>query len=226
MNTENKSITILIILSSILFLKDCKCNDKSDNPDPAYKIAGRIYKDCSKTPLSNYPIKIYQKYEVGLGYKIEEAEALGSTDSLGFFSISFTPNRSGQDIVLKCDATNNSSTILEGIPRDKNVEDIVAFKSATACIKVILNVSNPHSSGETFTITDLRTFSPLNLPCPISSGLLYIVPTFPSTARYYDFYESKYLTWNFNNNTASAPRLNFKIDRFCNDTITLIANVD
>lgn len=216
---------LVLFLIAGLFYNGCKCNNKEDTPKPIYKISGRVYKDCSKAPLANYPIKIYQKYEIGVGYKIEEAQATGTTDSLGHFSVDFEPNTSNQDIVLKCNALNSTSTILSGIPKGKNIEDIVAYKSATACVKVSLDVINPHGAGEVFTITDLRTFSPLNINCPLTNGFSYIANNFPASERYYDFYDSQYIVWYFNGNTQNSERLNFKIDKFCSDTIFITATV-
>ena len=219
----SNSFGLLFLLG--MLINACKCNDKSDDPKPKYKIAGKIYLDCSKAPLANYPIKIYQSYEQNLGARIDEAQATGTTDSLGNFSVDFEPNKSNQTIVLQFDAPNNTSVILSGIPKGRNVEDIVAYKSVSSCIKVSLDVINPHSALDTLKITDLASFSGLKISGPFHSGVLYI-------ASNYQFYEPYYtgikksITWYFNKYNGYHDEAYFTIDKYCSDTIFVTATIN
>ena len=143
-----------------------------------------------------------------------------STDSMGYFSTVFK-NKGHGPIELHCD----KNKILGGIPFAKNVSDIVAYKNATACIQLSLNVLNPHTIYDTLNITDLAYFSGLKIPGPLHSGILYTAPSFPLLEPDYNGYD-KYIYWAFNKYNGTRNEQVLKINKYCNDTIFVTVTIN
>ena len=213
-----KNIITLSLISG-LFFNSCKCK-KDEKVVPKYRLSGRVFYSCN-TPLANYPITLFQSGTSTLTGNTPSHEEMTTTDSLGYFSILFKDNGYGEVIELHCDRNK----ILGGIPFNKNVNDIVAFKNATACIQLSLNVLNPHTVNDTLNITDLAYFSGLKIPGPLQSGILYTAPSFPLLEPDYNGYD-KYIYWSFNKYNGTYNQQILNINKYCNDTIFVTVTIN
>lgn len=220
MKNQVKNLKRVIQLSlaiSLLFM-GCKSN-KEEEAVPAHQLSGRVFSNCG-SPLANSAIVLYQAGTSTLSGLSDSYEESTSTDAQGYFSVSFK-DQGNKPIQLRY----NNNIILDGIPFGKEVNDIVAYESAKACIQVKLNVVNPRSSSDTLKITNLGGAEDLKIPGPFSSGVLY-------TANQYAFSGADYagkstrITWHFNAYAGVYEKQDFIINKYCNDTIFVTATLN
>ena len=210
-------ISFFILILGILVMS-CK-SKKEEESAPEYVLSGKVYSSCG-SPLSNANLVLYQEGNSTLTGISDAYQESTTSDAQGNFSVKFKYT-SNQFIQLRY----NNVTILNDIPFGKDVNDIVAFLTASACIQVKLNVLNPHSSADTLKITNFNGNEDLKIPGPLTSGLLY-------TAGHYPFSDASYkgksarVAWHFNAYAGVYEKQDFVINKYCNDTIFVTATIN
>lgn len=123
--STNISFAALLFVS-IVFLASCKC--KKAQVIPTYTLSGRIFSECN-TPLANAQISFHQDGESTIGGTSESNDQSTVTDANGYFSIAYENNGSNP-----IEIWHDAKKMLSGIPIRQDINDIVGYKNASACI--------------------------------------------------------------------------------------------
>ncbi|HRH63523.1 MAG TPA: carboxypeptidase-like regulatory domain-containing protein [Bacteroidia bacterium] len=215
--SNNISLAALLFVS-IVFLTSCKCK-KDTEVIPTYTLSGRVFSECN-LPLANAKISFHQDGESTLVGTSESNDQSTVTDANGYFSIAYENNGSNP-----IEIWHDAKKMLSGIPIRQDINDIVGYKNARACIQVKLNVLNPHSSADTLNITNFASSTPLSLVGPFTSQVLYTAPYYSILEPTYYGAEARVL-WNINSYTGVFNKTDFKINKYCNDTIFVTATIN
>lgn len=219
-----KMIRLIIIPSVILALfSSCKKNDDGTS----YSVSGTIYEDCNGQPAAGLSIELLQDVSgnVLTGQTSGGTLATTTTDANGNFSFEYN-DQNPQEISIISRESGNVNHIMSGIPWRTNLSGLIAYRHApTTNIQVAVNVINAHTANDTLVIADYTTMDVLKIPGPFQSGILYTAVNFPLLTMEYNG-EKKYLNWYFNQNTSTHQSQEFIVNRFCSDTIKVVANIN
>ncbi len=167
-----KKLIYLILISSSLFTNACK----KDNTNI---IEGYFYEDCSKTPTSNFDLKIYAITLRALKGPLEEYLGEVKTDVNGYFKFEYegSPRYSGYD--FKHNNYDYFSTSYEKKTK------FCAFKNVETSHNVILKVDRPFSNQDTLYFGAVGNSLVITLIGPLNNGQkipISIRPNFGGTA--------------------------------------------
>lgn len=208
--------TLLAFTFSVLFFCACK---KSDTP--TLYMSGRIYNNCyDREPIRNAGIRLFRTKE---GSNAQgKVVASGSTDSTGYFKIYFPKSESVNWMKLQ---GSGGGDIMEGILPTENIDDVDVFGRIYANIKVSLNVINPHSLGDTLDIERLGQSQSLKIPCPLTSGPIYTAINYtPVNPMGYEGTKDN-IAHVFHPSTGFSYFTQFKIDKYCQDTVYITVEI-
>ncbi len=214
---------LTVIAGVILLALFTSCLKIKDNH--IYILSGHLFNDCSMTPVANKEISLYQSVSGGVisptyGGKIL---ANATTDANGYFQFKYKDDGgSVMEIQYKAGAGYNS--IMEEIPKQTTDENLVLYMNPTTNIQVSLNVINPHTVNDTLVIGNF-TFNPIEIPCPLASGILYTVNNYNTINMQYGG-KTLSVGWYFKNTNTGSTINDFKVTKHCNDTIFVTCDIN
>ncbi len=213
-----KTIALLFVFTSLCMIS-CKSN-KDEETVPTIQLSGRVFHSCN-TPIKNDTIYIVRSGTSSLAGTSESTSETVVTDSLGNFCNHF-PLKGGEKTIS---IRYGVRPILQGITTLSNTNDIVAYFETVSCIQVRLNVLHSYTSNDTLSITDLGTNGLLKIPGPFSSGVLYTAPNVRELEPMYGG-TKRILTRYINSNVSQRVEQEVVLNKFCNDTIFVTANIN
>jgi hypothetical protein len=176
-------------------------------------------------PFANQSIDLFQEIEVNLDNSADGGIlASTTTDVNGYFKFEFKDKKGGFESIRYA-AGAGFNHIIDNIPQRKSIDGLILYKIPTTNIQVSLNVIKPYTTNDTLVINDIRTFQNIKIPGPFSSGILYTATDFPLLAMYYSG-EQKSLYWYFNQYNGTEFHTDFIIDKYCSDTIKVVADIN
>jgi len=209
-----KKLNIVIIGLVVMIFNGC---EKADNN--IYTITGHYYHDCTKDPVKNAEIRLYQEPANGGATNVLLASTV--TDSMGYYKFEFQ-EQNKEYLYLRIPA---GRTIMQDIPNKNSYDNLDVYYSPSTNIQVSLKVVNPYTINDTLVINDLRGVGNLSIPGPFSSGILYNVANYPLLFMSYSG-ELKYLNWVILPNFPSNRIQQFFINKYCNDTIFVTVDIN
>jgi hypothetical protein len=199
---------LTIIFSTLLLLFFTSCT-KEDNKE--YSLNGKLFQGCTNQPLANKEIILDQR--IGANWVLQTSGgevARTTTDANGNFKFTYKAKNENDLRILVAAGFGNSS-IIEGIPGKKDLNNLVVNYSATTSIQVKLNVINPHSMTDTLFITDFNNpLVKLKIAGPFISGTLYTTNGFGITNPNYENTNTVDLGYKLNNNNWIIKSFNLK----------------
>ncbi|MFZ1609898.1 MAG: hypothetical protein WAT52_02445 [Chitinophagales bacterium] len=190
--------------------------------ETTFEIEGYIYNNCSLEPYANKTIQLWQNYEIGLfndyGGVLDET----TTDENGYFKFTYAKENYSYYPTIQTPGGYDIMTI----PWDTNIYDVKAFFTSTCNIQVSLNVINAYTADDMLTITDFTFSTPngLKVAGPFVSGVLYTATDFPLLVSSY-YGSGDEIIWWMNRYNNHYNKVNFIIDKYCNDTIYVTVDI-
>ena len=214
-----KKLNLVFICCYILLLSACK-DDNVSPKDTTYTIAGHLYQDCSQQPKSNFHLLLYQKgaYNPFTGVTTGGELAIATTDANGYFKFEYKDLKGSENIIQYAAGAGYNDAMIE-IPTKTSIEDLVVYINATTNIQVTMDVVNAHTSMDTLNIAGQL------ISGPFSSGIIYTETNLTLPVMSY-IGEKKEILWYFmpyNGTHFSQP---YVINKYCNDTIFVTANIN
>jgi hypothetical protein len=177
--------------------------------DQEHNISGRLFQGCTNQPIANKEIVIFQHASSNwIGQVSGGIVGTTTTDNNGYFKLSFKSGN-GNRLKIQTAAGAGFATLIDGIPGDKDLENVLVFYPAATTIKVKLNVINPYTAADTLFITNFSNLSSFQkVPGPFPNGLLYTALNYPILNYFYDpaSYQEP-LRYKINNNNWSTKLL-------------------
>lgn len=210
-----RSLFFLIALTSLVL----SCTKETK---PVFTLSGHIYTECGGVPVKNLEIFFKQALEGNIvGTTSGGIVASSTTDSLGYFNVTFT-GENGSDVAILQKEGFGYGTLIEGVPQ--NAKNLTIYQIATTIVKVNLNVSKSYTSSDTLNIISLGNYSQnLKVAGPFTNGTLYIKPNFEIGYYYYDnTIERENISYRINN--MDSKRVDFK--SYPCDTSNVIVNIE
>ena len=173
-----RSLFFFIALTSLVF----SCTKEAK---PVFTLSGRIYTECGGVPVKNLEIFFKQALQGAIiGTSSGGIVASTTTDSLGYFNITFTGENSS-NIAIMQKAGFGYESLIEGVPQ--NAQNLIIYQIPTTMVKVILKVINAYSASDTLTIISLGNYSQnIKITGPFRDGTLYIKSDFEIGNYYFD----------------------------------------
>ena len=228
MKKTNQFICKCLMIVSILLFQSCDGNRMGeDDPEngPSYEISGQLFQDCSKQPMANKPIDLFQEIQHNWDNSTDGGVlATTTTDTNGFFKFVFKDKNGGEESI-RYQAGAGYNEVLEKIPNRTSLDSLIIFNNPSTNIQVSLNVINPYTANDTLNIVNLNTNQWMRIPGPFLSGILYTAIDLPLLGMYFDE-ENKKLTWYFNSDNQNFEDIDFEINTYCNDTIFVTADIN
>lgn len=213
-----KQNIVLIALSVLLYIG---CKDQVD--ETSYTVSGHLYHDCSKNPISNTKVRLFQNADNG-GPVAGGELATTVTDSTGYFKFEFQDNK-GKEMTVELATGTDYVGVMNNIPARTSIDNLIIYQSVSTNIQVRLNVVNPYTSNDTLVISGYQTMQDLHVPGPFTSGELYTATNFPLLGMSYGG-QSKNLSWYFAPYSGTHFTQPFNINKYCNDTIFVTATIN
>lgn len=221
-NTLRNLLLYSLLCCNFMF---SSCKKYEDNTNKTtYTITGNMYKDCSLEPVIGLKLFLLGGENSIFGHGTSGVMATSTTDSNGYFKFVFS-DFGGTSQAIQYAAGYGYNTVMEHIPVWTSLDNIVLFLHPSTNIQVSLNVINPHTISDTLLITNFQGTHQLKLPGPFSSGILYTAISYSLFDIYYDG-EVKQLNWLFTPNLGQIFRKDFTVNKFCQDTIFVTADIN
>lgn len=214
---------IILVLSWVCMLMSC---GKDNGTQSTFTLSGYLYKDCSKQPLANQAIDLYQQiiYDPFTHRESGGIFSIATTDNNGYFKMTYQlDNKTQNEMPLLIETAGKEPII--GIPLDSSLEDIVAYQTPFYNLQLTLNVINPHSAVDTLHITDFSgNSSGLAVIGPLTSGVLYTRVAIPLIGMSYTGVPST-ITWWFNTYSGNYQEKDYLITKYCDDTTFVTVDI-
>lgn len=193
-----------ILLAGLFLINGCHSRQEH------FIISGYLYADCSMTPLPNHYLELKQGVAGGLVPTSGGFLASGYTDADGYFELLYDPENT-LDVTL----SDDDYDLLVDIPANKDVDDLVVFKTPTSNVQVYMHVINPYTVADQLILYNSLTYETDTISGPFYSGVIY---TFENTYVEMSYIGTRYSLSYYVNDIDNYLVTNFNIKTFCADT--------
>ncbi len=155
-------------------------------PYVTQNISGYIYEDCSKIPVANKNITLFQDTIVDSMHYLGGFLGESSTDNSGYFSIHFDRYGAGPISII-----SEGNTIINGIPFEIDTFTFHIYENVTYSGLFELVIANVNADVDSLVIDifDDGTIDTI-IYAPIAEGLIYVANDISLTGLIYPYSEN------------------------------------